>query len=172
MSYCAWRLLNRSTDLLGKRAQFVVIGRLRAPEPHGPVALPARDEMDVVVKDHLAGRGAVVLDDVETVGLERGTNRDRHALDGVRDRDQRLRREREQVGLLGLADDQRMAARGRVDIHERQCLLILVDLPRGDLTAHDTREDRWHAAPPRTTQSLTCRLRALSMFEKRLRSVR
>src|SRR4030095_2210650 len=110
------------------------------------VAVPARDEVQVEVRDGHEGGGAVGLEQVEPVGAEGMLDGRRYLLG--RDHD---RLEVFHVGLVNggrvcLCRHQAVSGVYRGYVHERERALVLVDLERGDLPVPDLAEDTVHRA--------------------------
>src|SRR4051812_38046591 len=103
-------VLDRCADLFGQRAQLGLISVVRLPQTHSVIAFPARDEVDMIMKYGLPSSRAVVLDDIDAIGLERRAQAARHALHRPRYSRQRLRRHLIYIGVRILADHQAMPA--------------------------------------------------------------
>src|SRR5262249_39266688 len=116
-----------------------IAGR-EAPVESLAVVVPAWDQVQVEVRDRLKRGGAVGLQYVEAVRLHGLAQRQRHLL--------RRRDGRAQIVLVrvpdrrrvGPRDDQAVAGVQRVDVHEHQRPIILVDLHGRNLTVADLAE--------------------------------
>ena len=80
----------------------------------------------MVMEYHLPGCRAVILNDIQSVNIERVAERQRHFLRRPRDGCNQMRGRSKNIGVLFLTNHQRMPPTGGINIHKRQCLVILV----------------------------------------------
>ena len=104
------------------------------------VVAVARDHVDVEVEDRLPRGGAAGVQEVHAVGAERVLGARGEALGGGGARRQVLVADRQQVGRVLARDDERVAAGGRVDVHEGDGALVLGHDRRGQLPGDDLAE--------------------------------
>jgi hypothetical protein len=98
--------------------------------------------VDVQVEHGLPRRCAVELRDDDPVRFQGRRRRLRHALHALHQRPAPLRRQFQEVARAHtLRDHQRVPARLREDVHERQRLVVLEHLHGGKVAAEDFRED-------------------------------
>ena len=122
------------------RGDVVHVARRRRPGQPQRVARVARDDVHVEMKHRLPGGRPVGLQEVDAVGTQ--------LLHGARG--DPLRRRGDRLEVLGIdlvhvarmraRDDERVAARRRVDVHEGERALVLRDDRRGDLAGDDLAE--------------------------------
>jgi hypothetical protein len=95
----------------------------------------------MVVEHGLPGGRAIELKHAESLGSELGTNRKRHAPRDCSDALEIALRDLEDVVAVLLRDDEGVSGRNREQIHERECVGVLVHLEGRRLTADDQTED-------------------------------
>ena len=110
-----------------RSGDLVQVSGRRRPRQAQRIALVARNHVDVEVEHRLPGRRTTAVDQVDPFRAEplmlalgdplrrHGAGREVVVADG------------EQVGRVHLRHDERVAARRRVDVEERQRVLVLVD---------------------------------------------
>ena len=101
----------------------------------------ARDHVQVEVEHGLPGDRAARVDQVDAVGAERLGHALRQPLGRLNDGGELVGRDLEQVARVLLGDHERVAVRARVDVHEGDRPVVLVDLPDGQFAGDDLAED-------------------------------
>ena len=114
---------------------------LRAAVQLHRLAHAARDQVQVVVEDGLAGGGAVQLEDADAVRRKDLAHRLRQAPRQRSDRGEIRVLAVEQVDRVALRDHQHVSVRGREEIHEDERARVLAHHVRRRLLAHDLAED-------------------------------
>jgi hypothetical protein len=84
------------------------------------IVAEAGDDMKMDMEYGLASRTAIILNNVNTVGIQGGCLRASHNLGDFHDFAQEFNRRRHQGVLMRFGDDQHMAMNNRRNIHERQ----------------------------------------------------
>ena len=115
-----------------------------------PLSFLHRYDVNMIVKHGLAGSGSVGLDDPDTVWRQRFLRRAGDALDGSRRGEQIGLGDFQQVGGMGFGNHQRVARTGRLNVHEGQGVVVLVNFDRRNVAPDDLAEDTvggfWHGA--------------------------
>ncbi len=136
------RLGEGLANAIGESAHFPGVGVFAGcPVPVMPIGGEAGDDVEMEVGDDLAGGLAVGLRDIDPVGpqtCDLGTG------DLLDDGDEFLEDGDRGFGdgiVVGFGNDNGMAFDNRADIHERQNVVILIDLRTGDVSLHNFAED-------------------------------
>src|SRR3954451_344709 len=130
-----------ATELVGHLRELVLVDIHRFAGQLERVVLVARDHVHVVVEDGLPGGRLGRVEQVHAVAAERVALLDRNPVRHLDRRVERLLRRLPEVARVLLRDHEGVPARPRVDVHERDRLLVLVDLLSRDLARHDLAED-------------------------------
>src|SRR5262245_9486519 len=134
-------LCERRANALARLRDRLAVARHQLPVEALAVVGPSRDQVQMNVGHGLEGRRPVGLEQVEPVRRERLLDGEGHALCRGHGRLEVVDVRLEERGGVALDDDQAMAGGERIDVHERERPLILVDLHRRDLTVPDLAED-------------------------------
>src|SRR5215475_4189817 len=160
-------LSERGPDAVGHAHDVLSVARDQLPVEALAVARPPGNQVEVKVGDGLEGRGAVGLEQIETVGHERFADRSCHLLGRDHDRLEILRVGLVNRGRMLLGRHQAMTARERIDVHEGDGLRVLVDLGRRDLPVADSTEyaiyHPQHASGMLTVGEMVRAIRELSL---------
>src|SRR5512132_3698637 len=119
----------------------VAIAGHQLPVESAAVALPAGDQVEMVVGHGLEGGGAIRLQHVEAVHLHRSQERDGDLLGGGDGGLEVLRLRLEDGGRVRLRDDEAVPLVERIDVHDAEGPVVLVDLHGGDGAVADLAED-------------------------------
>src|SRR5712691_2466083 len=106
-----------------------------------PVVRPSRDEVQVEVRHGLEGRPSIGLEQIEPVGIQRFPYGSRHLLRGHDGSLEILCLRLIEGGRVGLGHHQAVSAAQRIDVHEGERPLIIVDLGGRDLAVADHAKD-------------------------------
>src|SRR4051794_15641015 len=114
-----------ATQLLRDLLDLVRVALLRADRQLERVVLVARNHVDVEVEDRLPGRALGRVEEVDAVGIERVAHLERQPLGRGHHLAERLLVDLVQVLVVLARDDEGVPARPRVDVHEREGVLVL-----------------------------------------------
>src|SRR5215471_17121878 len=133
-------------DAVARLRDRVPVPRYQLPVEPLAVVGPARDQVKVKVRHRLERGRAVGLEQVQAVGRERLLDRPGDPL-GRCDRSAQVGWIRlEERGGVPPGHDETVAGIDRVDVHERERALVLVDLHRRDLPVADLAEHALHGS--------------------------
>src|SRR4051795_9907578 len=135
-----------ATQLLRDLLDLVRVALLGAHRQLQRVVLVARDHVDVEVEDRLPGGALGRVEQVDAVRLEAVAGADGQTLGRGHHLAERLVVDLVQVLVVLARNDQRVTPGPRVDVHERDRVLVLVDDRRGRVTRDDRAENAvvWH----------------------------
>src|SRR5213594_1706266 len=118
----------------------LAVARHRRPVEALAVVGPARNQVQVEVRHRLEGGGAVGLQQVQAIRLERLPDRQRDPPGRHRRRLEVLDVDLEERRRVALRHHEAVAGAQRIDVHEGERALVLVDPHRGDLAVPDLAE--------------------------------
>src|SRR5215218_9854702 len=129
-----------SAELLGGFGDLVGVARSGMPRQPQRVGLEAWDDVHVEVEDGLPGRRAARVDQVDAVGAEALDLSAGQLLGGAQAGRQVIRRNLEQIARVRTRNHEEVAARRRVDVHERDRAVVLAHARRGHVARDDLAE--------------------------------
>src|SRR5262245_19904997 len=140
-SPCAASCSRALPDAIGERLDLVRLARPRDPRELERVVLVTRDHMQVEVVDRLPSGRAARVEDVEAGRLERGPHPLGEATRGDGGSLEVLVRDLDQVSAMDPRDDERVPGSRRVDVHERDRVVVGVDDLRRHVAGNDPAEE-------------------------------
>src|SRR3990167_583420 len=90
------------------------------------IALPPGNDVDMQVSYRLPARLTMIPPDIKAVGLQRGLNEVRYALDRYEERRKRVRGQGRHRRRVSFRNQHRVSCRQRMNVEERYRLAILV----------------------------------------------
>src|SRR2546425_6462648 len=139
--------LELGADLVRRRLDARAVAGDEGPIEPLAVPAPTRDEVEVEVGHRLEGRLAVGLEQVEPVRGERPPERLGDPLGGGDGGREVSEVDVEEGRRVGAGDDEAVPVVERVDVHEGERPLVLVEPGGRDLPVADPAEDAVHAYP-------------------------
>src|SRR5918999_4296256 len=130
-----------ATQLAGRLGQLVLFDVHRAAGQPERIVVVARDHVQVEVEDRLPGRLLAGVQDVDPVAAERVPHALGQPLGGRHGAGQVLLPDLVQVARVRPRDQQRVPASPRVDVHEGDRVLVLLDDLGRPLAGRDGAED-------------------------------
>jgi len=117
------------------------VARLGVPVDRQAVTLPARQDVDMQVRHALRRARAVGLDQVDAVGRQGLVHRLRYTLRRLRDGAQHVGGDVVHGRPVALGDGERMALVGRIDVHEGDGVVVLIQAEARDRAGDNLAED-------------------------------
>src|SRR5215204_1534662 len=140
-SPCCSKRIRSATELGGHLGQLALLGLHRLAGQAKWVVLVARDHVDVEVEDGLPRRGLGRDEQIDPVGPEVVAHPGGQPLGGAHHPAQALVGDVVDVAGVLLGNHQCVPAGPRIDVHERQRVLVLVELLRRQLAGSDPAEE-------------------------------